>query len=247
VSDPGEDASPSDGGTHTVRALVLVVVAALVAILVLRHAGTPAVTRLATAGRATTTTTAGGARAPVTTTTTVTPPTTVAPPSHVTVQVLNGLLAGDLATELTTKLAGDGYQTLPANNTTAQTDRSVIYLVHGAPEGEAAALEAALGLKAGSVPIERTIPAAAPLPATATTGSDLIVVIGTSLRSLVAPPATAPSTSTSSTSSTARSTSTTAAKTPSTKTTVEKTTTTIRTPSASTTTTAKKAAADSGT
>jgi LytR cell envelope-related transcriptional attenuator len=184
------DAEPSEpdgaGRTRTGRAVVLLAVVVLIAVLVLERTGSPAVrpavataTTQPTAAPATTTTTSGGAPEATTSTTAA-----LIPPAQVTVAVLNGLQAGPLASGLSARLRADGYHTLTPDNTTTLTSDSAIYLTSGRYYPEAAKLVASLGLSAAAVPILRTIPATAPIPTGAATGADLVVVIGNSLQPL---------------------------------------------------------------
>jgi hypothetical protein len=205
VSD-AEGESPRANGlgrAQTGKALALVVVAALVAVLVLHHMGSSSARptgSVAVAPVATTTTTPGAPS--VTPTPTAKPTTTTVPlaaPADITVGVVNGLQAGNLATNLTARLKADGYRTLPPDNTTVLTRTSVIYVARSGYAGEATRLAAQLGLRAGAIQVESSLPSTAPIPAVSSTGADLVVVIGSSLQaeastppSTVAPPTTRP-------------------------------------------------------
>jgi hypothetical protein len=254
VSDDGGPVPSRDeqGRTQTGRALVLVVVVALVAVLVLRHTGSSAAgptrsTRAAGATRSATSTT--------TTTTTVgaqpTTSTTVAaliPPADTTVEVLNGFEAGPLASNLSGRLRRDGYKTLAPYNAMTLTTTSAIYVVQSAYYPEAERLATTLGL--APLSITRGLPAGAPVPPGAATGSDLIVVIGTSLHALASRSVTPTTTSTTSPPTTVASTtassttgsSTTVASSTSTSTTTRTSTSTATGAPPSTSTTAKPTA-----
>lgn len=166
-----------DAGTQTGRAVMLIAVAVVVAVLLLRHA--PA----STSGAAAATT------APAATTTvphgTTTTPTTQAliSPSQITLQVLNGAsptqpLAGKFSTQLK---ASPGYRTLAPNNATAQVPASLIYVVTAGYGPEADALAKTLGLSTSAV--QSSIPTGAPVPTADRTTANLVLVIGPDLAS----------------------------------------------------------------
>jgi hypothetical protein len=183
----GDDSGQRDepGRTQTGQALVLVVVVALVAILVLRHTGS------SVAGPARTLRAAGVVRPTTTVVSPASTSTTTVPtilPADTTVEVLNGLEAGTLAGNLSGRLRADGYKTLAPNNATVMTPVSAIYVVQPRYAIAATKLASTLGLAPGTVQISPDVPATAPIPAGATTGSDLIVVIGTSLQLLASHP-----------------------------------------------------------
>jgi hypothetical protein len=177
VSDPDGGARP-EGRTQTGRAVVLVAIVALITVLVLRHS--PGETSHQAAAATTTTTVVKGVTTPsVTTTTTLAP---ARPPSEVVVQVLNGLIAGSLAGDLSVKLhTTHGYMTLPAADTTSRTTASRIYVARTGYYPEAIALAGYLGL--GDRSIYRRVPTSAPIPAGVVGHADLIVVIGKALQS----------------------------------------------------------------
>ena len=175
------------GRTQTGRALVLVVVVALIAVVVLRHTGSSVAgpARPARAAGAAVTTTTAPARPPASTTT-----LPAVAPADTTVEVLNGLEVGSLASNLSGRLRVDGYKTLPPDNATTLTPASMIYVVQAAYYPAATMLVSTLGLAAGTIQITRGLPASAPVPAGAATGTDLIVVIGTNLQLLASHPVT---------------------------------------------------------
>lgn len=177
--DRGGDATGTGTGMHEGRtqlgkAVVLIVVAAVIAFLVLHR--TPATSATATSTQ--TSTTASTAAASTTTSTTLAP---LKEPKDVTVQVLNGLQTGSLAGNLSMTLKSKyGYQTLTPLNTSAVTHTSVIYVVTHGFRREGAALARTLGLPARVV--HRGVPAHAPVPDGVKAHANLIVVIGTSLQ-----------------------------------------------------------------
>ncbi|HEY1734359.1 MAG TPA: LytR C-terminal domain-containing protein [Acidimicrobiales bacterium] len=168
------DDNGRDGRTQIGKAVILVVVTAAIAVLVLYHLTGSNGTNVASSSTTTTT-------VPAKTTTTTAPTKPLVAPAQIKLQVLNGLLTGTLAGNLSTTLkASPGYDTLPANNTTTMTSTSVIYVVTTGYYPEAEALAATLGL--GDSTITKGIPAGAPVPSGVATQANLIVVIGTSLQ-----------------------------------------------------------------
>jgi hypothetical protein len=166
-----------DPGTQTVKAVVVTVVAVLIAVLVLHHrfsAGSP---------------TAAGATKPTTTTTTInvtnsstTTTTPLVTPPNIRLQVLNGVLTGNLASEFNAKLhASPGYNTLDAENATAKVGASQIYIVTAGYLPEADALAATLGLSTSSVVATVPPPSTAPIPSADLAKADLVLVIGPDL------------------------------------------------------------------
>ena len=194
-SDEGTETPTGDGPgrTHTTKALALVAVAVLIAVLVLHRTGSPSAGHVTTAvgpvPTTTTTTTAppspsASVTAPAASTTTL----PLASPADITVAVDNGLLTGNLATNLTARLKADGYQTRPPDNTTVLTRTTAIYVARSGYSGEAARLAAQLGLTTGHVQIVSSLPTSAPIPPVSSSGADLVVVIGTSLQSVASTP-----------------------------------------------------------
>lgn len=171
---------PRETGTQTVKAMALVLVVAAIAVLLLRH--TPSTTS-ATASAADTTTVTTAA--PTTTTaasaTTTTVPAPLVAPTKIKLQVLNGLQAGTLAGEWSTKLhANPGYVTLTPNNTLVVTDTSRIYVVRHGFFREGLALARVVGLPQSAV--HAGAGPAHLIPAGVASQADLILIIGTSLQ-----------------------------------------------------------------
>lgn len=177
MNQPRREGPVHDGGQHTLKAVVLIVVLVAVGIAVLARsnpghsaAGSSSTTRRTTAPAVTTT-----LPAPSTT-------TSVVPASQVKVQVLNGLLTGSLAGEWSTKLKTTyGYITEPADNTTAKTTTSAIYVLTPGYGPEAAALAARVGLPASAVNPTIPPPSTAPIPASERSSANLVLVVGTEL------------------------------------------------------------------
>lgn len=92
----------------------------------------------------------GGEPADVTTTTSEVPPVTAAPrpAAEVTVLVANGSSIGGAAGSYTEYLAGLGYQTLEATDTTEKPALAAVYFASGY-ESEGAAVASSLGLSEG--------------------------------------------------------------------------------------------------
>ncbi len=113
-----------------------------------------------------------------------TPTTTVAviPPSRIKLQVLNGVGSGQLATEWSNKLkANPGYDTLAPADATATVPKSEIYIVTPGYLREADALAVTTGLTSANINPTAPPPASAPIPATARTNANLVLVIGPDL------------------------------------------------------------------
>jgi hypothetical protein len=169
-----------DAGTQTGRAVVLIVVAVLVAVLLLNHSGKT------TANASSTATTAHSTATTVPSATTTTVPattTTTVPLSSVKVQVLNGASpTRAIAGPFTVKLRTMGYDTVAADNATSDVTTSSIYVLVTGFAPEAATLATSLGLPASAV--VTTVPASAPIPAsTKTLAPDLVLVVGPDLAS----------------------------------------------------------------
>jgi hypothetical protein len=169
-----------EGKTQIGKAIVLILVAVVIAVVVLHHVGSSGVASSIGTRATTTTTVPLKHKAPPKKKKQVVKP--LIAPAKIKVQVLNGLLTGTLAGNLSASLKGSpGYDTLPANNTTVRTTTSVVYMVTRGYYREARALAKVLGLTGQSV--KRTIPASAPIPAGIKSQANLIVIIGTSLQS----------------------------------------------------------------
>ncbi len=175
----GPGSGPGSGdGIHTLKALALIVVVVLIGWVVLHHTtkthgATPSASSPTTAPRSSTTVPGGS-----TTTTTV----AVIPPSSIKLQVLNGVGSGQLATEWSNKLkANPGYDTLAPADATATVPTSRIYIVTPGYLREADALAATVGLTAAAIVPTAPPPATAPIPTTARTNSNLVLIIGPDL------------------------------------------------------------------
>lgn len=169
-----------DAGTQTGRAVALIVVAVVVAVLLLNH------TAKTTANASSTATTAlpTSTTAPSATTTTVPPTTTTTVPlSSVKVQVLNGASPAQvIAGPFTAKLKTMGYATVAADNATSDGTASSIYVLVSGFAPAAATLATSLGLPASAV--VTTLSSSAPIPAsTKALKPDLVLVVGRSLAS----------------------------------------------------------------
>lgn len=162
-----------DGGSQTVKGIVVVAVLVALGVAVLARAGgshapAPAAARQAPA---TTTTTA-----PSSTT------TTLVPAAQIKLQVLNGVGTGSLAGEWSNKLkANPGYQTLTPLNATARVTSSSIYVVTPGFVPEADALASVVGLPTSAVNTTAPPPSSAPIPSSALSGANLVLVIGPDL------------------------------------------------------------------
>lgn len=159
------------------RAVVLIVVLAVIAIAVLaRSNGHSTVATRASAGKSALSTT------PPTTAPATTTPTTVVPADQVKLQVLNGVLTGSLAGEWSNKLrANPGYQTLPPDNATAKVTSSAIYILTPGYQPEADALASVVGLPTSAINPTVPAPSSAPIPASERATANLVLVIGPDL------------------------------------------------------------------
>jgi hypothetical protein len=165
----------SSGVSQTGKAVLVIAVVVVVGWLVLlrstpsTHVASPATTVHAT-----------------TTTHPATTPTTAAaaliPPASIKLQVLNGVLTGNLASEWSTKLkANPGYNTLPPDNATTKVAASEIYIITPGYQREANALAVAVGLPVTAVNQTVPAPATAPIPAAERTTANLVLIIGPDL------------------------------------------------------------------
>jgi len=173
---PGQGPGSGDG-IHTLKALVLIVVVVLIGWAVLHHSTKPS---HASSGATSTTTTPHSS----TTVPGATPTTTVAviPPSQIKLQVLNGTGAGQLAAEWSNKLkANPGYNTLAPNDATSTVSKSEIYIVTPGYLREADALAVTVGLTAAAINPTAPPPASAPIPASARSAANLVLIIGPDL------------------------------------------------------------------
>jgi hypothetical protein len=177
---PMRDGQGHDGGVHTLKAVVLIVVLVVVGVLVLDRSKPThsAATTAATHGHTTTT------LAPTTTVPPPTTPTTLIPAAQVKVQVLNGVLTGSLASEWSTKLKTRyGYTTEPADNATAKVTASTIYILTPGYVPEALALASQVGLASSAVNTTIPAPTTAPIPTSERSTANLVLVIGPDLAS----------------------------------------------------------------
>jgi hypothetical protein len=164
----------SSSGTQTGKAVLVIAVVIVIGWLVLAKSNTPTKAASSATTRHTTTTLAPAG-----------PTTTLAPliaPSQIKLQVLNGVLTGNLASEWSTKLkANPGYNTLPPDNATAKVAASQIYIITPGYQREANALAVAVALPVTAVNQTVPAPASAPIPAAARTTANLVLVIGPDL------------------------------------------------------------------
>lgn len=158
------------------RALVILVVAVVGGVLLLGVAARPPANPTAPGPAASsTTTTTVNARA----TTTTTAPVVKA---DVAVQVANGSSVAGVAGDLTTTLKGEGWNALPAINTTNGEDVATSAVYYAAGQQTAAAqIAASLHLTPSAVQ-----PLTTSAPVATTNGIDVLVVIGTDIAATVA-------------------------------------------------------------
>jgi len=171
----GDDGSfARDAGTQTGKAVIVIVVVVIIGYLVLHRSPT---SNVATSTTHHVTTTAS---ATSTTSTTV----ALIPPSQVKLQVLNGVLVGPLASDLSKKLqASQGYDTLAPDNATAKVASSEIYAVTPSYLPEARALASALDLPSSAVSATSPPPSSAPILPKELTNANLVLIIGPDLAS----------------------------------------------------------------
>jgi hypothetical protein len=164
----------SSSGTQTGKAVLVIAVVIVVGWLVLAKSNTPTKAASSATTRHTTTT-----LAPSGPTTTLPP---LVPPASIKLQVLNGLLSGNLASQWSTKLkANPGYNTLPPDNATSKVAQSEIFVVTPGYQREANALAVAVGLPVTVVNQTVPAPASAPISAAERTTANLVLVIGSDL------------------------------------------------------------------
>jgi LytR cell envelope-related transcriptional attenuator len=176
MTQPGRPPGRSSGGTQTGKAVLVIAIVVLVGWWVLLKSSPSS----RVASGATTTS------LPTTTVHQPTTPTTAAtaliPPPSIKLQVLNGLLTGNLAGQWSTKLkANPGYNTLTPDNATAKVAASVIYVMTPGYQREANALAVAVGLPVTVVNQTVPAPATAPIPAAERTTANLVLIIGPDL------------------------------------------------------------------
>ncbi|MDQ6783972.1 MAG: LytR C-terminal domain-containing protein [Actinomycetota bacterium] len=166
----GEDGSfTREVGTQTGKAIVLIAIAVLVAVVLLHHRSGPTTVT----SKASTTT----APAPPASVTTSTAP--LAAPSGIKVLVLNGTGAGVLAGQFTMKLKEMGYQTQTPDNTTKTVDGSTVYVVNPKFAAEGQFLAQQLGLPSSAV--APSLPTDAPIASSEQKIADIILVVGSDL------------------------------------------------------------------
>ena len=164
----------SSSGTQTGKAVLVIAVVILVGWLVLAKSNTPTKAASTATTKHTTTT-----LAPAGPTTTLAP---LIPPSQIKLQVLNGVLTGNLSSEWSNKLkANPGYNTLPPANATSKVTASSIYVITPGYQREANALAVAVALPVTAVNQTVPAPASAPIPAAERTSANLVLVIGPDL------------------------------------------------------------------
>ena len=171
---------------HTFRAALIVVLAVAVTVGLLTQVGAHRARSAAkvVAGGSTGGSVAGSSGSLANNNTTTTTTTPVVAPSQIRLQVLNGLIAGTLSAQWSTKLhANPGYITLPPDNTTSEDPISAIYIVKLGYQAEASALAKAVGLPASSIVVEVPPPSSAPIPSVDLQQADLVLVVGQSLAS----------------------------------------------------------------
>jgi hypothetical protein len=170
VTQPGGSSS----GTQTGKAVLVIAVVIVIGWLVLAKSNTPTKAASTATTHHTTTTLAPTA-----------PTTTLAPliaPAQIKLQVLNGVLTGNLASEWSNKLkANPGYNTLPPDNATSKVAASQIYIITPGYQREANALAVAVGLPVTAVNLTAPAPASAPISAAERTAANLVLIIGPDL------------------------------------------------------------------
>jgi hypothetical protein len=171
----------ADGGIEWGKALVLIVVLVVIGVVILNKTGSSS-TPARTAG-----TGHHGTTGSTTTTTLPAPSTTTTPalaPAQVKVQVLNGVLTGNLASQWSTKLKSRfGYVTELPDNATAKVPTSIIYVITPGYQAEAIQLATAVGLTASAVYPTIPPPASAPIPTAERSTANLVLMIGPDLAS----------------------------------------------------------------
>ncbi len=176
MTQPGRPPSGPSGISQTGKAVLVIAVVVVVGWLVLlrstpsNHVASSATTAAhatTTIHSATTPTTAGAA---------------LIPPASIKLQVLNGVLTGNLASEWSAKLkANPGYNTLPPDNATTRVAASEIYIITPGYQREANALAVAVGLPVTAVNQTVPAPTTAPIPTAERTTANLVLVIGPDL------------------------------------------------------------------
>lgn len=192
-SGPGGNrpAGGRSGAVQPFRALAIVALALVVAVVVLARMPTsPARPAAARSGPTTTREATSTTTAPSATSTTATtlPPTTTSTtlaPSSVTVAVLNGWTTAHGALYFQHQLSARGYDTrAPANAVTDTNKTSAVFFTSVAYRANALAVASFLGLPATSV-LAPTASNDAAIPPYYLSGTDIIVLIGADISSRV--------------------------------------------------------------
>jgi hypothetical protein len=178
MNQPGRAPTAPSGGTQTVKAVVVIAAVVIIGVVVLHHSPKSTVAGTTTTTQAPHSTTTAKSGVPEAPTTTV----PLVPPSSIKLQVLNGVLTGNLAGEWSTKLkANPGYNTLPPDNATTKVAQSEIYVLTPGYLPEARALAAAVGLPESAVNETVPAPLSAPIPPAERTAANLVLVVGPDL------------------------------------------------------------------
>jgi len=155
--------------------VAVTLVAVLVAVLLLHHAGSAATTKTGTPTTKPTksTTTVPNVIGTGSTSTTQPP----VPPAQVRLQVLNGVGTGSYAGQFSAKLhASPGYNTLAPDNATGTVGSSSIYIITAGYLPEAEALATTLGVSKSIIVATTPPPSTAPIPAADLPKADLVLV-----------------------------------------------------------------------
>jgi hypothetical protein len=168
----------SEGGVQWAKALILIAVLVVIGVVILARTDTKSPRSPSSSGTTAphhSSTTPSTVPAPTTT-------TTLVPASQVKVQVLNGVLTGNLASAWSQKLhTQSGYITETPDNATTKVPTSIIYVITPGYQAEAARLATQVGLPASAVYPTVPPPASAPIPSAAKTTGNLVLVIGPDL------------------------------------------------------------------
>lgn len=166
-----------DGGSGGLKAVILIVVVVIVGVVVLSKLNTAHST--ASASHHTKTTVSTTTTLPSTTT------TTVVSPAKIKVQVLNGVSStSSYAGSWSKKLAASpGYLTEPAANATSKVSHSEIYILTAGYLAEAEALAVTVGIPTSYVDQQVPPASSAPIPPSARSAANLVLVVGPDLAS----------------------------------------------------------------
>ena len=163
---PGARPSPDRRPFPFARAVLLLVLFVILAVLLVSQVHPTAIKGSATSPQVAATTTT--APHPTTTTTTV-------PPTNVPVLVANGSTSSGAAGDLSNQLRSAGWSVLPAVNATISVAKSSVYYAAG-QEGPARAIASSLHLPSSAVQ-----PLTSSAPVAATGGADVVIIIGADL------------------------------------------------------------------